>query len=203
MVAVRGGPVKIMCAGRPGARPASTLVDVSIEKRVRVWLILFIGGLVLSGVTAFPLESEVRLLSRMLHALPQILPDLTLWIDRVHEGLTVTGHTYPFIAYGSDWLAFAHLVIAVAFVGPLRDPVRNIWVIEFGMIACVAIIPLALVAGPIRGIPWGWQLIDMSFGVFGVIPLLIVYRLIRRLEAAVPIGQPCCPAGRVATACRS
>ena len=29
------------------------------------------------------------------------------------------------IAYGTDWLAFAHITIAVAFLGPLKDPVRN------------------------------------------------------------------------------
>jgi hypothetical protein len=162
---------------------------MSIEKRIRIWLVLFIAGLVLSGVTAFPLESEVRLLSRVVHALPQVLPDLTAWIDRVRDGLIATGRDHPFIAYGSDWLAFAHLVIAVAFVGPLRDPVRNIWVIEFGMIACVAIVPLALIAGPIRGIPWGWQLVDISFGVFGTVPLVIVHRLIRQLErSGVPVG---------------
>lgn len=33
-----------------------------------------------------------------------------------------------------------------------------------------------------RGIQWGWKLIDMSFGVIGIIALIIVYRLIRRLE---------------------
>jgi hypothetical protein len=82
-------------------------------------------------------------------------------------------------------LAFAHLVIAVAFVGPLRDPVRNIWVVQFGMIACMAVIPLALIAGPIRGIPIWWQVIDMSFGVVGIVPLLIVHRDIRRLERNV------------------
>jgi hypothetical protein len=59
--------------------------------------------------------------------------------------------------YGTDWLAFAHLVIAVAFWGPLRDPVRNIWVIEWGMIACVGIVPLALFAGPVRDIPLWWS----------------------------------------------
>ncbi|SCF41963.1 hypothetical protein [Micromonospora mirobrigensis] len=32
--------------------------------------------------------------------------------------------------YGTDWLAFAHLVLAVAFWGPLRDPVRNVWVVQ-------------------------------------------------------------------------
>ena len=75
------------------------------------------------------------------------------------------------MAYGTDWLAFAHLVIAVAFIGPLLDPVRNRWVITFGMIACVMVLPLALICGPIRGIPLYWQLIECSLGVFGIIPL--------------------------------
>lgn len=51
------------------------------------------------------------------------------------------------------------------------------------MIACVGVIPPALICGPIRGIPFGWSLIDMSFGVLGVIPLLVLRRLIKRLEA--------------------
>ena len=63
------------------------------------------------------------------------------------------------------------MVIAVAFIGPLRDPVKNVWVIDFGMIACAAVIPLALICGPIRGIPFWWQLIDCSFGVVGIVPL--------------------------------
>jgi hypothetical protein len=70
----------------------------------------------------------------------------------------------------------------VAFYGVYRDPVRNIWVVEFGMIACVGIIPLALICGPIRGIPSWWTVIDMSFGVFGIIPLYALRRMIKRLE---------------------
>jgi hypothetical protein len=38
-------------------------------------------------------------------------------------------------------------------LGPLRHPVRNIWVVQFGMIACLGVIPLTLIAGPIRGTP--------------------------------------------------
>lgn len=41
-------------------------------------------------------------------------------------------------------------MIAIAFIGPLRDPVRNIWIIQWGMIACVLVIPLALLAGAAR-----------------------------------------------------
>jgi len=149
-----------------------------------VWLVIFIVALVLSGITAFPLETELRIGSSLLHATPapHLVPGFVEWVDRVRDALIVTGRRFPFLSYGTDWLAFAHLVIAVAFIGPLRDPLRNIWVIQFGMIACAGVIPLALIAGSIRGIPLGWQLIDMSFGVIGFIPLVIVYRLIRRLE---------------------
>jgi len=157
---------------------------VSTVKKIRIWLVLFIVALVLSGLTAFPLESELRWAAVILHSspAPQLLPGLVEWVDRVRDALIVTNDRYPFLAYGTDWLAFAHLVIAVTFIGPLRDPVRNIWVIQFGIIACAGIIPLALIAGAGRGIPLGWQLIDMSFGVIGAIPLVIVYRLIRRLD---------------------
>ncbi|MBU2664979.1 hypothetical protein KOI35_15860 [Actinoplanes bogorensis] len=151
-------------------------------RAIRAWLAVFIVGLVLSGVTAFPLITEVRILSDVLHRVPA--PDeLVTFIDQVHDGLVVTGENYPFIAYGTDWLAFAHLVIAMAFIGPWRDPVRNIWVVEWGMLCCAAIVPLALIAGPIRELPWWWLPIDISFGVLGIIPLLIVRRLTKRLEA--------------------
>ena len=157
---------------------------MSTVKKIRIWLVLFIVALVLSGLTAFPLESELRWAAVILHSspAPQLLPGLVEWVDRVRDALIVTNGRYPFLAYGTDWLAFAHLVIAVAFIGPLREPVRNVWVIQFGIIACAGIIPLALIAGAVRGIPLGWQLIDMSFGVIGAIPLVIVYRMIRRLE---------------------
>jgi hypothetical protein len=152
-------------------------------RAIRIWLVIFVIGLILSGATAFPLVSEVRLLASVLHHAPA--PDaLIVWIDRVRDGLVTTHTNFPFIAYGTDWLAFAHLVIAVAFLGPFRDPVRNIWVIEWGMICCVAIVPLALIAGPIRHLPWWWLLIDISFGVVGIIPLMIVRRMIKRLESA-------------------
>ncbi len=151
---------------------------------IRIWLTVFIVGLILSGVTAFPLQSELNLLVRLcthLH-LAQHTPTLNTWIIRVHQALTDTNAHYPFLAYGTDWLAFGHLVIAVAFIGPWIDPVRNKWCISFGLIACLGVVPLALIAGPIRGIPLYWRFIDCSFGVFGCIPLLFVRYQIAKLE---------------------
>ena len=104
------------------------------------------------------------------------------WVERVNEGVTATNARYPFLTYGRDWLAFAHLVIAMAFIGPYLDPVRNKWVITFGLIACGGVIPLALIAGPIRGIRFGWRLIDCSFGVCGAIPLPLCNRLVFKMQ---------------------
>jgi hypothetical protein len=155
-------------------------------RRIRVWLGLFIAGLVVSGLTAFPLESELDWLTAALQqgplAGPAVSTHLLPWLEKVAEALRETGSRYPFLAYGTDWLAFAHLVIAVAFFGPYRDPVRNRWVIQFGLIACAGVIPLALIAGQVRGIPFGWRLIDCSFGVFGSIPLWASLRLTEALE---------------------
>lgn len=153
--------------------------EQQLRKTIRVWLILFIVFLVLSGLTAFPLETELKVLVDATAQAPEFLKQ---WLMEVHHALKETNQKYPFMAYGTDWLAFAHLVIAIAFFGPLKDPVRNIWVIQFGMIACLMILPLAGICGPVRGIPLYWQLIDCSFGVIGFIPLYICYKRIQELE---------------------
>ncbi len=149
---------------------------------VRIWLSLFIAGLVLSGLTAFALERETGWLADFVDKYPALPSGVFLWFNQVHAAILDTNLHYPFLAYGTDWLAFAHLVLAIAFIGPLRDPVRNKWVLQFGIVACIAVIPLALIAGPIRGIPLPWRLIDCSFGVFGAIPLLICLDRVKHLE---------------------
>jgi len=158
----------------------------STIRKIRIWLALFIAGLVLSGLTAFPLEYETATLNRIFAVPPTpppgTEPALNTWLRRVHEGVANTNRGYPFMAYGTDWLAFGHLVIAVAFLGPFVDPVRNKWVLVLGIIACVGVLPLALIAGPIRGIPFYWRLIDCSFGIVGVVPLLICLRYVSQLE---------------------
>lgn len=156
--------------------------EIKLRKKIRNLIILFIIGLVLSGVTAFPIETELELVNANSNSLPLWLQN---WISEVYLAVKLMNASYPFLSYGTDWLAFAHLVIAVAFVGPLRDPVRNIWVIQFGMIACGMVFPLAFIAGAVRQIPFYWQLIDCSFGVFGFVLLFYCYRNIRRLESII------------------
>jgi hypothetical protein len=156
--------------------------------RIRICLALFMIGLALSGLTAFPLVHETALLVAIAgHFAAGTM--FFAWVNRVHEALVATSVQYPFLASGTDWLAFAHLTLTVVFIGPWRDPVRNKWVIQFGLIACAGVIPLALIAGPIRGIPLFWSLGDCCFGVFGAIPLLIALQAVRRMEDARLVGS--------------
>ena len=160
--------------------PAS---PAKLLRRIRYLLVGIMIGLVVSGVTAFPLPMEVRELCDLMGIYPgNHLPGLYDWLAQVSDGLNATEKTYPFLFYGTDWLAFAHIVIAILFVGPIKDPVRNVWVVKWGVIACVLVLPLALICGPIRGIPFAWTLIDCSFGVVAIVPLLICLRYIARLE---------------------
>ncbi|WP_199807985.1 hypothetical protein [Streptomyces sp. NRRL S-350] len=179
--------------------PAVTATDdlaatAATLRKVRRRLWFFLVCLVLSGLTAFPLETETRWLADLATGpaapLTDHFPAATAWFQRVHEGVAETNRNYPFLAYGTDWLAFAHLVIGAAFWGPLKDPVRNIWVIRWAALACGAVIPLALICGPLRGIPPVWRFIDMSFGIFGVIPLLLVLRALRPLERSFTEPEP-------------
>jgi hypothetical protein len=149
------------------------------KKKIKYYLIFFIVGLILSGLTAFPIETGLFYVKQYMSILPIAMQE---WITKVYIALNETNEKFPFLAYGTDWLGFAHIVIAVAFIGPLRDPVKNIWIIEFGMIACVMVIPLAFIAGSIRQIPFFWQMIDCSFGVFGIIPLYFCWKEIKKLE---------------------
>src|SRR5260370_4531148 len=91
-------------------------------RSIRLWLSLFILGLILSGLTAFPLEQETAWLASFLDPNP-ILPDSTiLWIARRHAALLATNLHYPFLAYRTDALACPHLAPAIPCPRPLPDP---------------------------------------------------------------------------------
>jgi hypothetical protein len=152
------------------------------KKQIRAWIIFFIIALALSGITAFAVETE---LSWVCSWWPEQNSVFYKWLYTCYQAMKDINGRYPYLAYGYDWLAFAHVVIAIAFIGPLKDPVKNIWVIEFGCIACISVIPLALIGGYIRQIPVFWRLIDCSFGVIGIIPLLICHRKIKQLEKVI------------------
>jgi hypothetical protein len=153
--------------------------EKNLKHQIRNWIIFFMVSITLSGITAFPIEGEMKFLNSHSNIFPSAMQE---WIQRIYTGVKNTNLSYPFLAYGTDWLAFAHLVIALIFVGPLLNPVKNKWVIDWAIISCLLVFPLAFIAGPVRGIPFFHILIDCSFGVIGIIPLLIVRKKIKELE---------------------
>jgi len=152
------------------------------SQRVKLCMLTIITGLALSGITAFPLQTELGWLVQHSSSLPLTMQN---WLNTIYSAIKATNQNYPYLSYGTDWLAFAHLVLALLFIGPLKDPVKNIWVIEFGMMACVLIFPLAFIAGGIRHIPIFWRLIDCSFGIIGIIPLAIARRIVKNSSLTI------------------
>ena len=143
-------------------------------RRLRNWTWFLIFGLVVSGLTAIPIQAEFDWLAGWLGSDfggGGLVPDrVAKWLAHAYVGISVTSRSAPFVWYGTDWLAFGHLVIALAVAGALRDPVRNRWLYQFAMLACVAVVPWALFFGALRGLPLWWRLVDCTFGVVGFVP---------------------------------
>jgi hypothetical protein len=152
--------------------------DLTQIKLIRRWIALFIACLFLSGLTAIPIDWQLSLVLKFVSN----ATSLHEWLSKVLDAYREVNEKYPFLIYGYDWLAFAHFVLAILFIGPYKDPVKNIWVIQFGLIACLLILPTAFIAGHFRNIPLGWRLIDCSFGVIGFVLLAMVYKKILHLE---------------------
>ncbi len=145
--------------------------------RYRITLGIFIAGLVLSGISALPLQWELSLLDHWFGGSETV----GNFISHVRYGIDKTYAQFPFFGYGTDWLGFGHFVIAAFFVLPFADPIKYRAVLYVGVIACAGVIVLALIAGPVRDIPFFWTLIDCSFGIFGAIPLLYCLRLTAKI----------------------
>lgn len=148
--------------------------------QIRIAVVFFIIALVLSGLTALPLITELRFLLNA-HIVEE-RSTIDLWLRKVLKGLEETQQHYPFIFYGFDWLAFAHIVIAILFLGVYQHPVRNRWIIQWAIITCIGVVPLALIAGSIRGVPFFHILIDCAFGVVGLVPLFFIQNRINKLK---------------------
>ena len=168
------------------ATPAPMTSEKVLRRRIKWLTWFFIIGLGVSGATAIPLAWELDLLVKWFglggQTSASATSELGRWLLTAREALRDVSATHPLLFYGTDWLAFGHFVIALAFVGALRDPVRNRWLFDFGLIACVLVVPYAVVFGTIRGIPFWWRLIDCSFGLLGFVPLWLCRKWVREIS---------------------
>jgi len=86
-----------------------------IELRFRILIAFFIFTLTVSGLTAIPLQQELKVIMSLFgdnSILGSMFPALASWLGRINEGVQNGYGQYPFLAYGTDWLAFGHIVIA-------------------------------------------------------------------------------------------
>jgi hypothetical protein len=140
-------------------------------------------GLFVSGVTVWPAVPELKLAVRIAWGEGEPTGVLHAFVLRAIEGLESVQANFPFMFYAHDWLAFAHIVLAILFAGAIRDPVKNVWVVQCGLIMCLLVPVLAGICIPIRGLPLRWFWIDFAFAPAAGIPLWIALQDIRRVEA--------------------
>lgn len=115
---------------------------------------------------------------------------LHAFVLQVIASLEEVGARHPHLLYAYDWLAFAHIVLAILFAGAMRDPVRNVWIVQCGLIMCALIPLLAWICIPLRGIPAAWFWIDSAFAPAAALPLWIALRDIRRAGAGAALTRP-------------
>jgi len=97
------------------------------------------------------------------------------------------------LLHGLDWLGYTHFLIAFAFIGPWRDPIKNIWVIDFGIIVSLLILPVAFILGYQSEVPIWWTLIDYTFGIISAALLLYIKHLVNQMEAYLAYHSLCLP----------
>ncbi|MBS1749027.1 MAG: hypothetical protein JST63_03910 [Bacteroidetes bacterium] len=156
--------------------------EARIRRKIRVALVITMIGLLLNAVSAIPLHTELNILLSIPDSLSQSLRE---WLTYVNKGITETDKNYPFMRYGFDWLAFAHVLIAIAFIGPLKDPLKNEWVVSWGIIACTLSIVMALVWERLRDIPMWWSIVDALIAIIALIILWLCNNWIKQLKNIV------------------
>lgn len=145
------------------------------KKQVKALLVIYTFALIISGYTAMIIPEGLQIGMKYI---PSTWTTVYAWILYIHEAVEKMPRH---LLYGYDWLAFGHYAIAIAFYGTWKNPTQNRWVIQWAMIISIMIIPFAFLMGAIRDIPFWWQLIDCSFGVFSLILLIMIDRRIKVL----------------------
>jgi hypothetical protein len=99
-------------------------------RKIGICLLIVIADLLISGITAFPLQHKIRSIARLLKipdgAQPEQVTGAKSGIPRICEAQRQISLDYPFLASGTDWQALAHIMVAIVFIGPLLYPARNI-----------------------------------------------------------------------------
>src|ERR1700760_4945714 len=74
----------------------SPMNEKQLKLKIRIWLALFIVGLALSGITAFPIETELGFLARHAGSFPAVIGR---WITGVYNAVKNINSQYPYPAH--------------------------------------------------------------------------------------------------------
>ena len=147
------------------------------------WMLGIVAtGLFISGVTVWPAVTELKMGVHLIWGDLATTGEFHRFLLRAIAALEDTNVRYPFLLYAHDWLAFAHIMLAILFAGAIRDPVRNKWIVQCGLIMCALVPVLGGICIPIRQLPSWWFWIDFSFAPGAALPLWIALRDIRHVE---------------------
>jgi hypothetical protein len=143
-------------------------------------------GLFVSGVTIWPVIWELKTAVKVVWG--DTTPTLAIhkFVLTAIDGIQEIQREQPFMIYAADWLAFALIVLSILFVGAMKDPVRNIWVVKFGLLCCFLSPILAIICIPIRQMPLSWFWCDFIFTPLAALPLWIAWRDLKKAEANSP-----------------
>ena len=144
---------------------------------------IVVFGLLVSGITVWPAILEVQFAISLFWGDGPASGELHGFALEALAALEHMQAETTFMSYAHDWLAFAHIVLAILFTGIIKGPVRNIWVIQCGLIICALVPVLAGICIPLRGLPPVWFLIDFAFAPAPAIPLWLALREVRKAEA--------------------
>jgi hypothetical protein len=150
--------------------------------RARYMILIVALGLFISGITVWPALAELKLTVRMFWGDAAPSGELHSFVLKIINALEATNAQYSFMLYAHDWLAFAHVMLAILFAGAAKNPVRNKWVVQCGLIMCASVPILASICIPLRNLPGFWFWIDFAFAPGAAIPLLVALLDIRALE---------------------
>lgn len=142
-------------------------------------------GLFVAGVTVWPAVPELKMAVHLVWEDAAPSGTLHKFVLRAIAGLEAAQRDYPFMLYAHDWLAFAHIVLAILFAGAIRDPIRNVWIVQCGLIMCALVPVLAAICIPLRGIPYIWFFFDFAFAPAAALPLWIALSDIKKAEASL------------------
>jgi hypothetical protein len=157
----------------------------------RTGLLIVSVGLILSGLTCYFLPWELETLVKAMAALGQernhYSAEMYGFLVDTGEGVMAAA-SHPQLFLGTDYLGFAHVLFAILFLGALRDPARNLWVVKFGVISSALVVPAALLFGWMRGAPMMHRFVDASFGVVSLGLMVWTLRSVQSLARRTGAG---------------